>query len=165
MFRDIINDVFYRSDWRSAYLSTFVIIIAIILIYVCSKQKNESKVNEQYHSRYDPKYNMVYNVSYQMIDDKDVIIYRSLDKHQYLAELKLKTIIFLEAGYTLDYGYLSYKKVKRRVMLNNSDKKMISKMLENMNTLSMAETYDSDKFPCKKNRCFKCYKKIECEKY
>lgn len=167
------NKFFFLYDsW--VHCAMELIIAAVVLTYILYKLNRTSKnrINEKKISRnrankrcfkhYNAQYNMVYYGQFIIEAEEEYICFFSEDKAQYIAELKLKTIIFLYEDYPIDFGYLFYGSKKIKVILSQNDRYMIKKMLENMNCISNMDYFDTYLYKCNTSRCDACYEKEVC---
>lgn len=140
-------------------LGYLIILIFLLIILLLSKKK---KAPFEKFSFYNEKYNMAFS-GYYSTDEKRDIYHVSQGKHQYIEELKLKVILFLNHEQKRDYGYLKYQNKNIKVNLTDKDRAIIHKMLLNMNSLAHENEFNPNKYIIKNKRCNICHRSDLCK--
>lgn len=138
----------------------YLIILTLLLIILMVSKKKKAPFEK--FTFYNEEYNMVFSGYYNNKGEREIYHF-SQGKHQYIEELKLKVILFLNEELKKDHGYLKHQNRIIKVNITDKDRAIIHKMLLNMNTLANEKEFDSSKYNIKNKRCNICHRSNLCD--
>lgn len=106
-------------------MSAVVVILLVLFVLHISKQKKGKASDISQFSSFNDEYNMMYQGHFIKEGNEEILCYTSQTKTRYIAELKLKTVVYLHKSYKKDYGYLFFHKTRIKVILTPQDRIII----------------------------------------